>query len=252
MKLAASALVICALLSLGCNKTTTTAPSTTTNTPIVTSNVFSGTLDPLASSFYTFNVTQTVTTTVTLGSLAVGDTIVSVPMALGLGTTDGTNCNTTQNVTASPGFTTQITTSLIAGTYCVKIADSGGLSQTTNFAVRINQNSSPPTSTGQTTTENFPSLLYPAGANAHYFAVNQSGSINVTLSDVTPPTSVGLGLGIANSSNVQCNLNLLQDSVPGAPLGLSASADPGIYCVKIFDLGTLTDRVRFTMTIVHP
>src|SRR5262245_39952109 len=120
MRIVVSVLTVCACLSSACHNTsTTTVTPLTPTTPYSTSDVFTGSLDVEGSSFYTFTPLQSVTTTVTLASLTVGDTAISVPMSLGLGTTDGTNCNTTQNATASPGLTAQITTQLNAGTYCV-------------------------------------------------------------------------------------------------------------------------------------
>jgi hypothetical protein len=253
MKYLVSALLISAVVSAGCTNSSSSSPTTPT-TPFVSTAVFTGSLSPLASSFYNFNVTQSVTATVTLGSLTVGDTTVSVPMSLGLGTlsSDALSCNPTQSVTVTPGLQTHITSSLIVGTYCVKLADTGGLAQTTNFAVRINQNSGTPPAAGSPVTENFATLLYPGGSNAKYFAVNSSGMITVTLVDVTPQSSLNVGLGIADSSDVQCNLNMLQTSMPGAQLSFSAPVDPGIYCMQISDTGTLTDRVRFTATATHP
>jgi hypothetical protein len=253
MKFLVSVLLISAVVSAGCHSNSTTAPTTTTTTPSVTTNVFTGTLDPLASAFYNFNVVQSETATIALGSLTVGNMVISAPMSLGLGTlaSDALSCNPTQSVTATPGLQTQITASLLTGTYCVRIADTGSLAQTTNFAVRINQNvgTAPP---GTPATENFATLLYPGGTDSKYFAVNQSGTINVMLTGVTPPSPVAVGLGIADSSDVVCSLNMLQTAGAGQQLAFSAAVDPGIYCVSIADTGTLTDRVRFTATVDHP
>lgn len=253
MKFLVSVLLISVVASAGCHNNSSTSPTPTPTTPSVTTNVFAGALDPLASAFYNFNVTQSETATIALGSLTVGDTIVSVPMSVGIGTLSGDalSCNPTQSVTTAPGLQIQITASLLSGTYCVRIADIGNLAQTTNFAVRINQNVGTAPA-GTPATENFVTLLYPGGTDAKYFAVNASGTINVTLIDVTPPSPVGVGLGIADSSDVQCNLNMRQTSMAGAQLAFSATVDPGIYCVQISDTGTLADRVRFTASIAHP
>jgi hypothetical protein len=253
MRYVVSVLIVCACLSSSCHNTSTTTITPTSPTaPYSTSDVFTGTLDVEGSSFSLFTPLQSVTTTVALGSLTVGDTAISVPMSLGLGTTDGTNCNPTQTVTASPGLTAQITTQLNAGTYCVKIADQGNLTTTTNFAVRINNDALTPSSSGQTSTDSFPSLVYPQGVNTHYFGVNRSGTLSVTLSGVSPPVPLGLAIGISGSSSPQCNVYSSQAADAGGTLDMSAAIDKGIYCVKVYDVGQIADRVRFTLTVVHP
>ena len=79
----------------------------------------------------------------TAGDVSVQLTSVSqgaVVMGLGLGTIDGTNCVLTKSVEAPPEGTTvapQITATLPAGTYCVKIWDIGNLTSIADFSIAI-------------------------------------------------------------------------------------------------------------------
>ena len=118
--------------------------------------------------------------------------------------------------------------------------------------MRVNNDALTPSSSGQPSTDSFPSLVYPQGANTHYFGVNYSGTLRVTLSGVSPPVPLGLAIGISGSSSPQCNVYSSQAADAGATLEMSAAVDKGIYCVKVYDVGQITDRVKFALTVIHP
>jgi hypothetical protein len=100
----------------------------------------------------------------------------------------------------------------------------------------------------------YDSQLYPRGAASRTLSVTQSGDVVVTLTSVRPDASValGVGLGIPRADGGGCHLSHSVIAASGASPQLSATVDSGTYCVKVFDLGTLTDAVSFSITIVHP
>ena len=239
------------VLSAGCNKTSTT-PTSTTPDPYVVSDVFSGTLSMQGTQLRVFSVVQTSQTVLTLASLKRSgtNTTVSVPLTLVLGTptTDASTCTPSTTLTVSPALTAHFNQQLIAGTYCVSLTDPGNLTDTVDFGVRINQSANA-TPVGKAGTEAFSTNLYRAGSVMRTFATSQSGSISVMLNGVSPATSVGFGLGVPGAS--ECFLYSSTTSTPGTSQELSASADSGAYCVKVFDTGLVADRVLFDMKITH-
>jgi hypothetical protein len=64
--------------------------------------------------------------------------------------------------------------------------------------------------------------------------------------------AVGLGIGLPRTSGGGCRLGVSVTSAGSASPQITTQADAGQYCVQVFDLGTLTDPVSFTLKIDHP
>src|SRR5262249_40096588 len=108
-----------------------------------------------------------------------------------------------------------------------------------------------PTPTGPTNST-FSSFIYPSAIGAGWQNLTVSGTtatVTATLVSTNPPgVTVGLGIGVAGVVS-GCPQGVSINATSGAQL--SATVDPGTYCVKVFDPGTLTSKVEFTVTIVH-
>jgi hypothetical protein len=63
---------------------------------------------------------------------------------------------------------------------------------------------------------------------------------------------VGLGVGVPRTSGGGCRLGVAVNASAATTPQISAPADAGQYCVQLYDLGTLTDPVGFTLKIEHP
>jgi hypothetical protein len=114
-------------------------------------------------------------------------------------------------------------------------------------------NDSTPTAPSTTTSFAWSSALIPGGAASHVFLAGKSGTITVTLTSIGPPSmAVGVGLGIPNPGGTGCNLTTAVNTGPGSSPQVSASVEAGSYCVRIYDLGTLTTPLGFFITIVYP
>jgi hypothetical protein len=143
MKTALTATIVLGVFGLltsacGNDSSSTTAPTTTSPS----TEVFSGTLAVQGSSFYSFTVVTSGTVSVTLASLVAtppGPALKSV-VGLGVGTPLETDCSVTNSVTAAPGLTAQLVSSLTPAVYCVRIYDLGNLPVPVNFSIRIVHN----------------------------------------------------------------------------------------------------------------
>lgn len=134
------ALVAVCFVTAGCgDSTTTTSPSTTTTTTTST-ELFSGTLAPKGSTFYSFTVVNAGTISVTLASTAtakIGPAI-SSRLTIGLGVPSGFGCAISSSVDTTAGLTAQLSApNTPAGILCVNISDPGVLTGDTLFVVRI-------------------------------------------------------------------------------------------------------------------
>ncbi|MGH9384109.1 MAG: hypothetical protein ACRD2N_07485 [Vicinamibacterales bacterium] len=94
----------------------------------------------------------------------------------------------------------------------------------------------------------------PAGAAARAFRASQAGSVSVTLVSAGPPATVllGLGVGIPRADGGGCMLASSVITPAGPTAQLTTSVDEGDYCVKVLDVGMLTEMVSVTITLVHP
>ena len=139
-RLIASVALLASLAAAGCGSDTTTSPSTTTTTVATTTELFTGTIAPRGSSFYSFPVTSSGTVSVTLVSATttrIGPAG-SAPLSVGFGVPSGFGCGVTSVIDATPGLTTQLSASGSAsGIYCINVADLAGLSGDTLFVIRI-------------------------------------------------------------------------------------------------------------------
>ena len=129
-------LLACIVLAAACGNNNPTTPTTPAAPQ---TEVFSGTLGPQGSAFYSFTLSTAGSVSITLASLvptAPGPAISTV-MGLGVGAPNGTDCDVTNSVTTAPGLTAQLVNSLTAGTYCARIYDLGALATNVDFTVRI-------------------------------------------------------------------------------------------------------------------
>ena len=110
----------------------------------------------------------------------------------------------------------------------------------------------PTTPTGPTTSI-FASRLTPGGAVSRQFGASTNGTVTAMLTNAAGPnTVVGLGIGVPTTGLAKCALTTGIQTNAGATPQISASVDAGNYCVVVYDLGTLTSPIDFSVTLVYP
>ena len=111
-----------------------------------------------------------------------------------------------------------------------------------------------PTPTPTTTTVTFASNLAMGGASSRSFDVTRAGTVSVTLVSVNNGTTlrVGLGVGIPFADGAGCVLSRSVETVPGNTAQLELAVDVGKFCVQIYDPGTLSTVVPFSINLVYP
>lgn len=123
------------MVCLGCDDPleSPTSPTTTTPAPIL----FTGTLQPMATRFYSYTLTSAGTITAMLASLEHHGVPTGTAVELGIGIPAGTGCAVESPTTATPSLIPQVRQDASTGTYCVRIADRAGLAVPLNFTVRV-------------------------------------------------------------------------------------------------------------------
>ena len=114
------------------------------------------------------------------------------------------------------------------------------------------------TATSPTTTspitETFTGQFVPGGSAARSVIAASSGTVSITLTQIGPPADlvVGLGVGIPQASGAGCYLTQIVQAGASSSPQLTVPVDAGTYCVRLYDPGTLTSPVAFSVTIVRP
>ena len=106
-----------------------------------------------------------------------------------------------------------------------------------------------------TATELFAGRLDVGGATFYSFNVVENGTVNVTLADVggaNVPSTVWLGLGIGTPSGEDCATSSTINTAAGSAVQLTGTYAPGVYCVRVWDIGNLVAVAAFNVTIAHP
>jgi hypothetical protein len=104
------------------------------------------------------------------------------------------------------------------------------------------------------TTETFNGTLDKNGAVPHTFQTLASGAVQVTLSSVTPDSTiaVGMSLGTWNASSNLCQAVLSNDRAIQGTVIVGAVSGPGMLCVRMYDIGTLTQSETYVVDVSHP
>ena len=101
-------------------------------------------------------------------------------------------------------------------------------------------------------TLSFASTLAVKGTASLSFTVPTAGTVSITLATLASTAEVGLGLGNPRSDGSGCQLFTSLNTVAGATAQITNSAQPGPYCVEVYDVGNLTGATAFAVTIAHP
>ncbi len=105
------------------------------------------------------------------------------------------------------------------------------------------------------TTDSFTGSVAQLGSENHVFAVAANGTVTVSLTTVSPLTTMSLGVAVSTSDGTNCLVQISQN--PDARTGLvalSGLATTGNYCVRVYDSGNIqpSTAVNYTVQVVHP
>jgi hypothetical protein len=101
-----------------------------------------------------------------------------------------------------------------------------------------------------TTTELFAGRVAVGGSAFYSFTVGVNGTVNVNLADVGGagvPSTVWLGVGLGTPSGEDCTTSSTVNTAQ-----LTGTYAPGVYCVRVWDIGNLAAVAAFNVTVAHP
>ena len=115
--------------------------------------------------------------------------------------------------------------------------------------------STTPTVATPTTTEIFAGRVDVNGSTFYSFTVVENGTVNATLAEVGGagvPSTVWLGLGLGTPNGEDCSTSATVNTASGTAVHLTGTYAPGVYCVRVWDIGNLAAVAAFNVTIAHP
>jgi hypothetical protein len=88
--------------------------------------------------------------------------------------------------------------------------------------------------------------------NRNHFTIHQAGNITVTITKLSPVStvSVGLGLGTYDIATATCTLSFGDNRTLNVALQASTRI-PGEVCVGVVDVGNLTESFDYEVTVIH-
>lgn len=111
-----------------------------------------------------------------------------------------------------------------------------------------------PTPAAATITENFTATLGVGGATFYSFNFVAYGNINITLTSVGGgglPDGQTLGIGVGRPGATGCTTTSTVAATPSDTAQLTGTYGPGVYCVRVYDAGTLTGPITAAVTVAH-
>lgn len=97
----------------------------------------------------------------------------------------------------------------------------------------------------------FASTFTANGSASRSFEQLTTGLVSLTLSAVSPDLRIGVGLGIPRTDGTGCNLARSVEVTAGSTPHITAIAEPGVWCVRVWDLGLVPERATFALDVSH-
>lgn len=125
------------LLGVACSDDLDTPTSATATATGPVTILFSGTLQPRTSRFYSYTLTTAGAVSALLASVERNGVPAANPLEIGIGSPAGTGCAVMMSAHVSASLIPQVRHDAAVGTYCVRVADIEGLSAPTTFTIRV-------------------------------------------------------------------------------------------------------------------
>jgi hypothetical protein len=115
-------------------------------------------------------------------------------------------------------------------------------------------NDLPTTPDPVTVTETFTGTINMNGAETQNFLTTATGTVTATITSLgdNPPAKIGFSLGTLSTIG-SCSAVITNDAaVVTTYLTGTVSTLSGALCVRVYDVGAITDPVPYTITVAHP
>ena len=115
-----------------------------------------------------------------------------------------------------------------------------------------NTTTTTPTTPGATTSESFTGTVTVNGAVTHQFAATQRGTVTATLNTINPDASQTVGISLGTWNGTACQVIIANDQAVVGSSVLGTVSGVGNLCVRVYDVGKLTQSENYRVDVTHP
>jgi hypothetical protein len=108
-----------------------------------------------------------------------------------------------------------------------------------------------PGSTPAAVTEQFSDDLNPNGARTHQFTVTRAGTVTARITSLAPDSTVTIGLSLGTWNGAVCQIILANDNATLNTSVVGNATATGSLCVRLYDVGRLTQTIQYTVDVTH-
>lgn len=98
----------------------------------------------------------------------------------------------------------------------------------------------------------FTGVVGPNGTASRTFTAQIAGTATAALSGISPATALGLAFGIPRAGGSGCLVGRSTVATDGVSARITATVDPGTFCLQVYGPERSAEQVTFTVTLEHP
>jgi len=110
----------------------------------------------------------------------------------------------------------------------------------------------PTPTTPVTVTDTFAGTLTSNGAASYAFTTAASGTVTATIATLSPDTTLVVGVALGTWNGNACQIVLSKDSATQFSFIVGQASQANTYCVRIYDVGNVTDPTTYELQVNHP
>jgi len=101
-------------------------------------------------------------------------------------------------------------------------------------------------------TETFTGTINTNGAVTYFFTARSAGIVAGTLRSIAPDSTIGVSLALGTWNGQVCQITLANDSAIQGSTVTGAVSGLGTLCVRLSDIGQITQLQTFEIVVLHP
>jgi hypothetical protein len=111
-----------------------------------------------------------------------------------------------------------------------------------------------PTNPVATVTDTFTGTLVRNGGTSHPFPISSAagGDVTATLKSITPNAESLVGMSLGTWNGTACQAVIANDRATVSSSIIGRATTTGQLCLRIYDVGTITDPQDYEVEVVHP
>jgi len=110
----------------------------------------------------------------------------------------------------------------------------------------------PTPTTPVSVTDTFAGPLTQNGAQTFQFTTAASGQITATIATLSPNSTLVVGIALGTWNGNACQIILAKDNATQSSFIVGQASQSSSFCVRIYDVGNVTDPQTFEVQVNHP